>query len=195
MNDPQPTACASRGQGGRPNLPEFGGLMVGYALAGTLAKSVMPGSMTLQTGDPHLWPVILGVYVWLGLAMAGPFVMLTSVLGRQRVAQSEDHPAVPVEASWSRGETAWVLVGTYWLVMTLLVVPRGLSEMVQLGLTPGLALIMLGYLPRSASSLSRSGLGRDEPAGRWTRKAALAVMAAWPLTWLGLILLGREWFG
>ena len=201
MSEPRPTVAVSQ-KGGGPNLLECGGVVVGYALAATLARAVAPGLITPERFDPLLRPVVLGVYLWLGLAMAGPFVMLTGSLSRGRGRsdrRAEATPPLPPETAWSRGETAWVLVGAYWLAMTLLVAPRRLPEMVWLGLVPSLVLIALGCLPSPGRSRPSRTLGTepDPPAARWTCGAALVVMAAWPWTWLGLILLGlgREWFG
>jgi hypothetical protein len=183
------------------------GLVVGYGMAALLIRSFWPSNKPL-VGFPA---VALGLeYVWLGLAMSGPIVLLIDRRSgsgptpprpkRPRlghlISSKEAAEAPPVgrgpsrtdssEAGpYTRAETAWIMIGGYWIALTLFVVSAlSVREIVGfVGMIQVIAAVVLVFfvLPRRA----RPGAS----AKTWTHAAALAVLWTWPVAWVLLILL------
>jgi hypothetical protein len=90
-------------------------------------------------------------------------------------------------------ELAWLIIGFYWIALTVLVVPVRLKR----SLLPDTALV--GLFPIAAAlvlqRLDRGRHGRrpapgDAPA--WTHRAAVGLLLTWPIAWVALILLGKS---
>jgi len=159
-------------------------LVVGYGLASMLVRAYWP-----ENDRPTFLEVtsIALVFVWLGLAMSGPVVLLTR---RPRpAAPGEDDRPEP--RTWA--ELAWMIIGFYWIGLTVLVVPVRISgarffDSAILGVFPVLAALALRVIgPRN--SWARARPREDEPI--WTHQAGIALLLTWPFVWVGLILLGK----
>ncbi|WP_435010103.1 hypothetical protein P12x_001330 [Tundrisphaera lichenicola] len=186
-------------------LHDLIGLVVGYGLAALLARSFWPRSRPLS-GVPG---VALGLeFLWLGMAMSGPIVLLLDRRGIPsesdrsrrpkrpgRLISSKEMPETPVGRSHSiragsepsrftRAELSWLLIGAYWIAFTFFVVPaRSLDTPWALaGLLQFLAAIgLLLVLPRQQKTAT-------QPPS-WTHHAALVLLYTWPIAWIFLIVL------
>jgi hypothetical protein len=84
---------------------------------------------------------------------------------------------------------AWLLIGVYWIVLGVFILPIRLhsfrfGDTVLFGTVPLVAsLIFRLFGPRTAASS-----GSSPP---WTHRAAVALVATWPIAWLCLIVLGE----
>ena len=164
----------------RFHLLDASALVVGYGLASMLVRAYWPDS-----GPPSVWAVIvIGlVFLWLGMAMSGPIVLLI----HRPAAVDPDAEEQAEPRTWA--ELAWMIVGFYWIGLTILVVPvrfRGgrVLDSAILGIFPFLAALGLRFL----------GPRRNVPRGRerlWTHHAAVALLVTWPFAWAALILLGK----
>lgn len=169
------------------HLLDIAALVVGYSLASLLARAFWPA---IDEPGPVAF-IVLGVaFLWLGLAMSGPILLV----GHQRTAPaseepSGDEPSPPPESrTWA--EIAWLIIGFYWIILTVLVVPVRLHnarvlDSALLGLFPFLAAVGLRvFRPPSLAAAAASG------ARRWTHHAAVAMLVTWPIAWGAMILLG-----
>lgn len=119
------------------------GLVIGYGLAALLVRSFWPGSKPL-VGFPA---IALGLeYLWLGLAMSGPIVLVLDrraapasprlarpKLGRLISSKEAAEPlpvgrgparsVLPEAGPYTRAEMAWMVIGGYWIALTMFVVP------------------------------------------------------------------------
>ena len=164
------------------HLLDASALVVGYSLASLLVRAYWPDS-----GTPGVWEtLVIGlVYTWLGLAMSGPIVMLI-----RRPAPRE--PEDPDESPRTWAELAWMIIGFYWIGLTILVVPsrtRGtlVLESAILGIFPVLAAIFL----RFSGIRVRRFVAGPGAATAWTHHAGVWLLLTWPFAWMGLILLGK----
>ena len=158
-------------------------LVVGYGLASMLVRSYWPHS-----SPPSFWEgvFITVVFVWVGLAMSGPLVLLirrpaTANDGRE----NRDRP--PIQRSWA--ELAWLMIGAYWLAMTILVVPWRMHGLRSLdGAFVGLLPIVFALL---TFIFGPAALRRTSEDRAWTHAAGIWLIIAWPIAWVALIVLGR----
>lgn len=172
----------TRGPGpSRFSLLDVSALVVGYSLASLLIRAYWP-----RADLPSFWALgVIGfVYAWLGLAMSGPVVLMI----RRPVAED---PEDERNESRTWAELAWMIIGFYWIGLTILVVPVRMNgtrvlESAFLGVFPVLAAIVLRYFGPQAI---KSGPRLATP--EWTHRAALGLLLTWPFTWVGLILLGK----
>lgn len=174
-----------------PNVLDLAAFVVGYGLAAVGVRSLLPAGVA--PGGVVLAVLVVG-YVWLGLAISGPFILLRRA--SQRAPSAVDRPArarigrplpldAPAEPRFTRAESAWLLIGAYWVAAVILVVPTRMSArgVPILGLVPVLAILFLWIVgPARRTSWER-------PA--WTHRVATIVLATWPIAWLSLILLTR----
>ncbi|MFO0907922.1 MAG: hypothetical protein U0794_06090 [Isosphaeraceae bacterium] len=168
------------------SLLDVGALIAGYSLASLLVRVYWPD--TGQTG-PTLWEFLLIalVFLWLGLAMSGPAVLL---IHRPPVPDPEDD-TLAEPRTWA--ELAWMLIGFYWIGLTILVVPMRSNgarfvDSAVLGVFPVIAALVLRVVgPRQRWARARPA--QDEPT--WTHRAGIVLLVTWPLTWIGLIVLGQ----
>lgn len=153
-------------------------LVVAYGLAALLIRAFYP-----RDGFPS-WivaGVVAFVYVWLGLAMGGPMVLLLDGRSRPRDHDVSDPPRY----TWA--ETAWLLIGGYWIGLAMFVVPSRLPVNPLLGVFPVIGAIALRVFGRKGST-------RNEERPGWTHSAAMIVLVTWPVAWIGMIVLGRSFF-
>ena len=196
---------------GRPKglkINDLIGLVVGYGLAATLARSFWSKSRPLS-GFPAV--VLALEFCWLGLAMSGPIILLLDRRGgssprpkRRRPARpgrlisSTEPGEIPVgqgparpesnpTRTYTRAELAWMLIGGYWIALTTFVVPAlsidtpwALVGLLQV--VAALGLWLVGPKPARPGALVES----------WTHPAAVALLATWPFAWGFLILLGKS---
>lgn len=107
----------SREPGLQFQLQDILAVMVGYGMAALLFRAFWPDSRpTPVVGVPAI-----GLYLWLGMAMSGPVILL------QRRSRLSHSPVPPHQLAPSRSytwaELAWLLIGTYWIVVGLFVIP------------------------------------------------------------------------
>lgn len=188
-------------------LHDLVGLVVGYGMAALLTRSFWPSNKPF-VGIPA---IALGLeYFWLGLAMSGPIVLLIDrkgsptpprtgrpKLGRLISSKEPEAPipvgrgparqALPETSRYTRAELAWMLIGGYWIALTMLVVPAlsigsiaGLVGMVQLLIALTLVFFVVPRRVKPGTS-----------AESWTHSAALGLLWTWPIAWFLLIVLSR----
>ncbi len=103
-------------------LQDILALVVGYGMAALLFRAFWPTSIpAVLLGLP-----MLGLYVWLGLAMSGPIILLRDG-ARTHHSSEGQHRRGPI-ASWSWAESAWILIGIYWIVLGLFAIPAHLHD-------------------------------------------------------------------
>jgi hypothetical protein len=170
------------------HLLDLSALVVGYGMASLLIRAFWPAGEV-----PTVFEVaaISLIYLWLGLAMSGPVVLLIRRTD-PAVNENDDAPRgrQPEARSWA--ELAWLIIGFYWIVLTVLVVPvrlhrSPLHDATWIGLLPVAAALVLRFLHRP-SPQSRP----DGGALPWTHHAAAFLLLTWPLAWIALILLGKS---
>jgi FtsH-binding integral membrane protein len=169
----------------RIQLIDMAALVVGYGLAAVLFRAFWPQSHV----PPALGCFAVGFYVWLGLAMSGPLILL-----RHRHAGPLDPGGIPpAQPNTSTGRTwaemAWLLIGIYWIVMGVFILPIRLhsfkfSDTILFGLVPlaaGLVLRVFG--PRIRP--------RDRDHVFWTHQVAVGLLVTWPIAWVCLIVVAE----
>jgi hypothetical protein len=169
-------------------------LVVGYGMAALLFRAFWP----IHPSWSSLGLPGAGLYLWLGLAMSGPIIVLRRRLSRAPYGRVDPASERGVERSprlqggregapgttWA--ERAWLLIGVYWIVLGIFIIPARLHEfrvgdVVLFGLAPVAVAIGLRLLgPRPGPDVFRG----------WTHAAAIALLATWPLAWVCLIVLG-----
>jgi hypothetical protein len=158
-------------------------LMVGYGLASLLVRAFWPSDDSPDAG--HV--VAIGItYAWLGLAMSGPVVLAIHRRAAARAPEAVADADAGASPSRTWAELAWLIIGFYWIGLTILVVPIRLAQAplrdaTVLGVFPILAALVLrfiGPVPRAA-----------QPG--WTHRTAIGLLLTWPVAWVALILLGK----
>ena len=164
-------------------IRDLAGLVVGYGLAGFLLRSFRPVFETQGAAEA----VVLGAfYLWLGLAVSGPFVL---ALDRRGPAPPPPVPTTNPPSRYAGEEMAWLGIGGYFVAIALFVVPSAQHR------PPWETILAVQFFVAFWLGpwwLRRSS--RREPkahAPRWTRTAARVVLLTWPLAWLLLMLLVR----
>jgi hypothetical protein len=178
MND----AVPSRGF----HLLDLSALVVGYGMAALLIRAFWP------SGEPPAFFEMAAIalcYLWLGLAMSGPVVLL---IRRPAPAAREGNVRGSAAEPRSWAELAWLIIGFYWIVLTVLVVPvrlhrSPLHDATLIGVFPVAAALVLRFFDRTAK---HSQPDRGPPA--WTHHTAVGLLLTWPLAWIALILLGKS---
>ena len=174
--DPPPGADGFR-------IRDLAGLVVGYGVAGFLLRSFRPVFETQGTAEA----VALGMlYLWLGLAVSGPFVL---ALDRRGPAPMPRVPTSHPPSRYAGEELAWLGIGGYFLAIALFVVPSLQHETpwgTILGVQAAVALWLLTW------RVVFPGRRRAPRApSRWTRTAARVMLLTWPLAWVLLLALAR----
>jgi hypothetical protein len=163
-------------------LQDILALVVGYAMAALFLRAFWPKSIpVLLLGLP-----VLALYIWLGLAISGPMLLLRS---GARTSQSDARHRSGSKGARTWAESAWILIGIYWIVLGLFVIPAHLQnfqlkDTVLFGAVPVLVALGFRFLGPSLSA-ARPGLTS------WTHLAAVIFLATWPIAWVCLILLGN----
>ena len=159
--------------GAQPRLMDLLAMIVGFGTAALLMRSLWPSGGPIS---PAVAIVAGGLHLWLGLAMAGPLLLLLDRRGLNDATR---------QLSWA--QVAWLLIGAYWLAITAMVVPSRMDVHPLLGGLPvAVALALRLLAPRTDETRLR--------ARTWTDRVAVALMATWPLAWAALILLGKTFF-
>jgi hypothetical protein len=157
--------------------------VVGYGMAALLCRAFWPASRP----SPALGVPAIGIYLWLGLAMSGPVILLRRGPPMIDPAATADRPMSAHAHTWA--ELAWMLIGIYWIVVSLIVIPARLSEfklgdMILFGLVPlavALGMRLLGRRPKENSDSARA----------WTHAVGVVLLVTWPVAWICLIVLGK----
>lgn len=162
-----------------PRLIDLMGIVLGYVLAAVLVRALFP-SAARDPGSARVFVVLLLEYAWMGLAMSGPVVLA--------IDRREDRgPLGPPRYTWA--ERSWLVIGMYWIALTLLIAPARLRPDPRLGAMPVVgALLLVGGVAYAGAGPRRKG-PREAAPPRWTHRAGLGLVLAWPLAWAGLVLL------
>ena len=118
--------------------------------------------------------------------MSGPVVLL--IRRPPAAAGPTTRTRRPGDRTWA--ELAWMIIGFYWIGLTVLVVPvrigdRFLDSAV-LGLFPVLAGARALVLRPPGADPARRGRERPGPTA-----AGRSLLLTWPFAWMALILLGK----
>jgi hypothetical protein len=153
-------------------LLDLAALVVGYGMAALLVRALWRTS-----GAPTVVEALFLAfeYLWLGLAMGGPLVLLID-------RRAHPPPGGPPQYTWA--ELAWLLIGGYWLGLTLLVAPSRLPVNPLLGVFP-----IVGALALRLFGRRRPVPTTNRPP--WTHRVAIGLLLTWPLAWADLILLSK----
>jgi hypothetical protein len=155
--------------------------MVGYGMAALFFRAFWPQSRP----TPALGVPGIGLYLWLGLAMSGPIILL-----RRRPRSSDLHdprhePTPPALRTWA--ELAWLLIGIYWIVLELIVIPARSHEF-----KPGdmfLFCLIPIWVGLGFGVFGANRAMERQKTRAWTHRAGVALVATWPLAWICLIVL------
>jgi len=173
-------------------------LVVGYGMAALLFRAFWP----IHPAWASLGLPGAGLYLWLGLAMSGPIIILRRRLSRPPHVSHEPasenvvgrsprlHDAPPRASGTTWAERAWLLIGAYWIVLGIFIIPARLHEF-KVGdvLLFGLAPIVVAIGLRLLAPNTPHG---PDVVRAWTHAAAIALLVTWPLAWICLIVLGRS---
>jgi hypothetical protein len=189
------------------HLLDLTAIVVGYSIAALLIRAFWPEGEPPSLAES----AVIGLfYLWLGLAMSGPFVLLIHRTSEPAAVDAHDEAETRARNGPRTGaEAAWLMIGGYWIVMTVLVVSfRGdrstLLNAILKSLFPtvgavGLLLALYGASRRAESQPHTRGTKRTEETIRaaaqtWTHRTAVGLLLTWPIAWLALILLGKTLF-
>jgi hypothetical protein len=181
---------------------DLAALVVGYSLAARGIRFLLPRT-------PSHWVLVAVAleYLWLGLAMSGPFVLWFdrrplrdgqaegSPDRKRRWLRTGDQSNVPPlpparESSprYTGAELAWLLIGGYWVGMSVLLSPG--PEGISAASVPVLGLI--AFLTALVLLLAGPGQAKHAPQGPpWTHRAAVVLLSTWPIAWLLMIALTK----
>lgn len=160
------------------HLLDLSALVVAYGLAALLIRAFWPRQ---GMPTPLAGAFVAFAYAWLGLAMGGPLVLL---LDRRSRPSDPEAQAAP-RYTWA--ETAWLLIGGYWIGLAMFVVPSRLPVNPLLGVFPVLVALAL-----RAFGTSKAKASPPEPG--WTHSTAVIVLSTWPFAWAAMIILGKTLF-
>ncbi len=161
-------------------------VVIGYGMAAVFFRAFWPA------GGPPTWvlaPATI-LYLWLGLALSGPVLLLRRRTRDQTVGEPGTALPPPTVGTHTWAEWAWLFVGSYWIVLGLFVIPARLHAF-----GPGDALLF-GLVPILAALVSRL-IGGGTRSARvpaesvWTHAAAVWLLLTWPVAWVCLVAVGR----
>jgi hypothetical protein len=187
-------------QPGGFHLLDLAAIVAGYGFASLLMRSFWPSGEPPSLAET----AVIGLfYLWLGLAMSGPFVLLVHRPSGPAApdAESDDQPRTS-NGPRTGAEAAWLMIGGYWIVMTVLVVSFGgdrsrMLNAVLLGVFPSVGVVALLLGLNSASRRAEARPHKppvsrtEEPRSSWTHRTAVGLLLTWPVAWAALILLGK----
>src|SRR5438045_2213695 len=158
----------------RLQIQDILALVVGYGMAALFFRAFWPSrGLALDLGPPAL-----GLYLWLGLAMSGPIILLRHGPRPQGLPGPEVPPGSPPVASRTWAEWAWLFIGVYWIILGLFIIPSRLHEF-RFGdaLLYGLVPIVVALVLRLFGPKARA----ERPSTSWTHLAAVSLLATWPI--------------
>ncbi|MFO0956863.1 MAG: hypothetical protein U0800_05265 [Isosphaeraceae bacterium] len=192
MANPDPLPPAHR----RFSMLDLVAMTVGFALAAMLLRIFWGAAGALGGLGVAL---LLLVYLWLGLCMSGPVVLLL---------ERREHPSPPgldgdealrpppgrsverrgiagvLASRYTRCERAWMSIGGYWIGATAFLLP---------GLMHDMPLLLLLILQVAALAGLWAIVPRRRPPAlaerAWTHRLAAALLVTWPLVWAASIYL------
>jgi hypothetical protein len=168
----------------RIQLLDVSAMVIGYGLAAVLFRAFWPRDAI----SPALSIFAIGFYVWLGLAMSGPLLLLRRRRPLPAAKPASDGPIAAHAPARTWAEMAWLLIGVYWIVLGLFVLPIRLHSF-RFGDT-----VLFGLVPLLAGLVFRLFGPRDVQQGSalqpWTHHLAVALLVTWPLAWVCLIVVG-----
>lgn len=154
-------------------LLEAAALVIGYAVAALASRAIWPRSGPISLPTAALAVVC---YVWLGLAISGPFLLAVSH-GHGRGSASDDEPI-------TRAESAWILIGVYCAALGLLAAITRIHVPPAVSALPLMIGVLFFILRRRRAAVVATR--------RWTRAAAVIVLMTWPAVWAAWIVLARS---
>jgi hypothetical protein len=188
----------SQPRGPRIQLLDLAALVVGYGLAAILFRALWPHGGV----SPALGIFVVFFYIWLGLAISGPLLLLRhrpTAAGASVTDRPEGHKSGPARdrvedrqagppASRTWAEMAWLLIGVYWTVLGVFVLPGRLHRF-RFG-----DINLFGFVPLLAGLVfclfgPRAGTHNGEAA--WTHRVAVWLLFTWPIAWLCLIVVAE----
>ncbi len=168
----------------RFQLQDILAVVIGYGMAALFFRAFWPSNgLTGALGLPAL-----GLYLWLGLALSGPIILIRRGPRRQD-SETEMPPGSVREDSRTWAEWAWLFVGLYWIVLGLFVLPARLHAF-RLG--DGLAFGLIPMLVALTLRLVGSRTKSNRSSSIWTHSAAVGLLATWPVAWGCIIILARS---
>jgi hypothetical protein len=179
MSSSPPTTTTGPARRSRFQIRDLLAMVVGYGMAAVFFRAFWP------TGGPPGWLLApsLTLYVWLGLALSGPVLLLRR--GPRETGPDAPTPGVGT-LTWA--EWAWLFVGCYWIVLGLFVIPARLhgfrsGDVALFGLVPTLAALGFRLISPEATAA--------RPASGWTHPAAVWLLLTWPVAWGCLVFVVR----
>jgi hypothetical protein len=160
----------------RVTITDLIGLVVGFAWSGKVLRDAVGSDEIGRQGRV----VAIGVgFVWLGMAMAGPFVLAFRRLQHGRRVQL------------AAGEVLWVVLGVFWMMASLCytfqdVDPAALANVAtrlaaaSAALGP-IALVVLWHLQRRRAATTTQFT--------WCHQAGILLAATWPAAWVATLLI------
>jgi hypothetical protein len=179
-----PTSTTEPSRRLRFQLQDILAMVIGYGMASLFFRAFWP-----STGLPALLGLpALGLYLWLGLALSGPIILLRRGSG-PRPPEPVATPGAPHAGSRTWAEWAWLFIGIYWIILGLFVLPARLhafrfGDALLFGLVP----ILVAWVLRQVGHRARS----ERSTSIWTHSAAVGLLATWPIAWACMIILGRR---
>jgi hypothetical protein len=161
-------------------------VVVGYGMAAVFFRAFWPA------GGPPTWvlaPATI-LYLWLGLALSGPVLLLRRRTPDQTVGEPGTALPPPTVGTHTWAEWAWLFVGGYWVVLGLFVIPArlhafGAGDALLFGMVP----ILAGLVSRLIGARTPSATVQAESV--WTHAAAVWLLLTWPVAWACLVAVGR----
>jgi hypothetical protein len=161
------------------------GLVVGYAMAALLYRALWPSrGLPVALATPALF-----FYFWLGAAMSGPIVLLQRPPRRLQPTGLAVAPGTVALATRTWAEWAWLLIGMYWIILGLFVIPARIRDFRASGaFVYGVVPILVACVLRLFGPDARS----ERIISPGTHLAAVCLLASWPVAWACLIILGMN---
>jgi hypothetical protein len=164
-------------------LQDILAVMVGYGLATLYFRAFWPD----QRPSAMMGVAGIGLYLWLGMAMSGPIALLRRRSPSSGSGEPEQRSTRAPSYTWA--ELAWLLIGTYWIVLGLFVIRARLPEFM-LG-----DMVLFGLIPFAVAAALRVFGPRPiqvhESTHAWTHTVGVLLVVTWPIAWISLIVLGK----
>lgn len=194
MSHPTPTPLPAARR--RFSMLDLVAMTVGFALAAMLLRLFWGAAGAMGGVGVAL---LLLIYLWLGLCMSGPVVLLLERRERPSSSRPDAGDArrpPPGRAAEGRGiagvlasrytrfERAWMSIGGYWIGATTFLLP---------GLMHDMPLLLLLVLQVAALAGLWAIVPRRRPPAlaekAWTHRLAGVLLITWPLVWAASIYL------